>query len=228
MGPNIRFAGDGALVVELGEGIDRKINAKVQALAFALERQGFEGLLEVVPAYRSLMVYYDPLRTELSTLMERLIALGERLEELPLPKRQVVEIPTVYGGVFGPDLSFVAEYHGLTEDEVIELHTRPLYHVYLLGFTPGFAYLGDLPQELATPRLRTPRSKVPAGSVGIGGNQTGIYPLESPGGWRIIGRTFISLFDPAKEPPTLLLPGDQVKFIRISELDFLKGAASGR
>jgi len=228
LGPNIRFAGDGALVVELGEEIDRKINAKVHALAFALERQKLNGLLEVVPAYCSLMVYYDPLKTDLSTLMERLIALGERLEELPLPKRRLVEIPTVYGGVFGPDLSFVAAYHGLTEEEVIDLHTGPLYHVYLLGFTPGFAYLGDLPQKLATPRLRTPRSKVPAGSVGIGGNQTGIYPLESPGGWRIIGRTFISLFDPAKEPPTLLLPGDQVKFIRIGELDFLKRAASGR
>lgn len=227
MGPNIRFAGDGALLVELGEEIDRKINAKVQALAFALERQKFDGLLEVVPAYCSLMVYYDPLKTDLSALMECLIALGERLEGLPLPQRKVVEIPTVYGGVFGPDLPFVAEYHGLSEEEVIGLHVEPLYYVYMLGFTPGFAYLGDLPQKLATPRLRIPRSKVPAGSVGIGGNQTGIYPLESPGGWRIIGRTFISLFDPAKEPPTLLLPGDQVKFIRISELDFLKGAASG-
>lgn len=215
MGPNIRFAGDGALVVELGERIDQKINAKVQALAFALEQGKFDGLVEVVPTYCSLMIYYDPLKTELSALKEHLRALGAKLQELPLPERKVVEIPTVYGGIFGPDLSFVAEHHNLSEDEVIDLHVEPLYHVYLLGFTPGFAYLGDLPQKLATPRLKTPRLKVPAGSVGIGGDQTGIYPLESPGGWRIIGRTSVTLFDPAKDPPTLLFPGDRVKFIRI-------------
>jgi KipI family sensor histidine kinase inhibitor len=130
---------------------------------------------------------------------------------------RIVEIPTIYGGERGPDLPFVARHAGLSEREVVGLHTEPLYDVYMLGFTAGFAYLGGLPERLAVPRLATPRLKVPAGSVGIGGTQTGIYPVESPGGWRIIGQTGLRLFDASRLPPASLLPGDKVRFIAVEE-----------
>jgi len=152
----------------------------------------------------------------------------DRLEEIPLPAPRVVTIPTVYGGEFGPDLPFVAEQCGLTEEQVIRLHTRPTYYVYMLGFTAGYPYLGGMPKRLTTPRLPSPRLRVPAGSVGIGGNQTGVYPVESPGGWRLIGRTPLTLFDPSWEVPVLIRPGDQVKFVRISPDEFKEHRAGGR
>lgn len=218
--PRFLPAGDAALTVEFGNRIAIPLNRKVRALALAIEKAALSGVIEVVPTYRSLTIYYDPLSLSLAALRREVERLLERLEEIPLPPPRLVTIPTVYGGEYGPDLAFVARHCGLTEEEVIRLHTRPTYHVYMLGFTAGYAYLGGMPKRLTTPRLPSPRLRVPAGSVGIGGNQTGVYPVESPGGWRLIGRTPLTLFDPAWEVPVLIQPGDQVKFVRIRPEEF--------
>jgi inhibitor of KinA len=223
-----RIAGESGLVVELGAGISVRTNTRVRALGLALEQAGIPGLAEVVPTYRSLAIYYDPLVLNVEDLQARVRELAGRLEEVPLPPSRVVELPTVYGGAYGPDLPFVARHTGLTEAEVTRLHSRPLYHVYALGFTGGFAYLGGLPARLATPRRDSPRLRVPKGSVGIGGKQTGAHPMETPGGWRIIGRTCAPLFDISREPPTPVEPGDKIRFVPISEAEYLaRGGAPG-
>lgn len=223
-----RIAGESGLVVELGAGISVRTNTRVRALGLALEQAGIPGLAEVVPTYRSLAIYYDPMVLDVDELKARVIELTGRLKDIPLPPPRTVELPTVYGGVYGPDLSFVAEHTRLTEAEVIRLHSRPLYHVYALGFTGGFAYLGGLPARLATPRRDSPRLRVPEGSVGIGGKQTGAHPMETPGGWRIIGRTCAPLFDISKEPPTPVEPGDKIRFVPISEAEYLaRGGTPG-
>lgn len=221
MAVKFKLGGEGSLVVELGAGISLRTNNRVRALGLALEGAGIAGLAETVPTYRSLAVYYDPLVLDIAELKARVEEMVGRLEAIPLPPPRLVEVPTVYGGLYGPDLPFVAEHTGLTEAEVIRLHSRPRYHVYMIGFTAGFAYLGGLPSPLATPRLPSPRLRVPAGSVGIGGVQTGAHPVETPGGWRIMGRTYLKLFDPFKDPPTPMLPGDKVKFLPISEAEYL-------
>ncbi len=218
MKPEIKPAGDSALLISFGEVIDERINARVHAIAREIEDASFEWLVEVVPAYSSLLVVYDPLKAtyaEVEASIKPLLnAKAGGFEG------RLVEVPVVYGGRYGPDIEFVAEHNGLTIDDVIEIHSRPVYRVYFLGFLPGFAYLGGMDERIAAPRLERPRLKVPAGSVGIAGRQTGIYPLESPGGWRLIGRTPLRLFNPAKEPPTLLQPGDRVKFVPIEESEF--------
>lgn len=219
-------AGESCLVVELGDQIDVGLNLHVRALGLAVERASLAGITEVVPTYRSLAIYYNPLRTNRDDLRRRIEALTRSASEETAQRSTVVEIPTVYGGDHGPDLEFVARHTGLSQDEVIRLHTEPLYHVYMLGFTAGFAYLGGLSERLTVPRLPTPRLKVPAGSVGIGGTQTGVYPLESPGGWRIIGRTSLRLFDAAQWPPTPIQPGDKVRFVRLDEEGYHKGASA--
>lgn len=217
---SVRFldCGESCLVVELGDAIDRAVNRRVQALGLALEQAVVKGVLEVVPTYRSLAIYYDPLAISPDILRQQVGALYGLLRDHGDLVPRVVEIPTVYGGVYGPDLEFVARHSGLSCDEVVHIHSEPLYHVYMLGFMAGFPYLGDLAERLAVPRLATPRLRVPSGSVGIGGRQTGIYPIESPGGWRIIGQTPMRLFDPSAEMPTLLLPGDTVRFVRVEPL----------
>ena len=215
-------AGESCLVVELGERIDVALNLQVRALGLAVEQASLAGITEVVPTYRSLAIYYDPLRIDRDDLRQKIDALTRSAPEEMAQRSTVVEIPTVYEGEHGPDLEFVARHTGLSQDEVIRLHTEPLYHVYMLGFTAGFAYLGGLPERLTVPRLPTPRLKVPAGSVGIGGTQTGVYPLESPGGWRIIGCTSLRLFDASRRPPTPILPGDKVRFVRLDEEEYQK------
>jgi KipI family sensor histidine kinase inhibitor len=175
-----------------------------------------------------LAIYYDPLRIGRGALKENIdLLLCSTLDQVEHTSR-VVEIPTVYGSAFGPDLEFVARHTGLSEDEVIHLHTEPLYHVYMLGFTGGFPYLGGLSERLSAPRLHTPRLKVPAGSVGIAGTQTGVYPLESPGGWRIIGRTSLCLFDASMQVPTPILPGDKVRFVQIPQRESQETATAAR
>lgn len=219
--------GESCLVVELGDAIELALNRRVRALGLALEQARVKGVLEAVPTYRSLAIYYDPLTIDRDALKQQVGSLygslGDQGEHAP----RVVEIPTVYGGEYGPDLGFVARHSGLSPDEVVRLHSEPLYHVYMLGFIAGFPYLGDLAERLAVPRLSTPRLKVPAGSVGIGGRQTGIYPIESPGGWRIIGRTPLRLFDPSSEAPTPILPGDKVRFVRIEPHEYARGQRGG-
>ncbi len=211
--PRLLLAGDSALVVEFGNEISREVNRKVHALADALGKNPLPGLGESVPTYRSLLVNYDPLRLSCDEVRALVSEVFQRCEESPSFEPRVIEIPVVYGGEFGPDIEFVAEHNGLSVEEVIGLHADATYTVYMLGFTPGFAYLGGMPAVIAAPRLETPRTLVPDGSVGIAGEQTGIYPIASPGGWRLIGRTPLKLFDPERDPPTLLQAGDMVDFV---------------
>ena len=213
--PRFLLAGDAALVVEFGDEISPEINRQVHRLAHALAQRALAGLGEAVPSYRSLLVHYDPLRLS-HTQVEAFV--GETLrhcEEMVPPEPRQVEVPTVYGGACGPDLEFVAAHAGLSVEEVVRLHAGATYTVYMLGFTPGFTYLGGLPEVIATPRLPTPRQAVPAGSVGIAGSQTGIYALATPGGWRLIGRTPLRLFDARQIPPALMRPGDRVRFVPV-------------
>jgi inhibitor of KinA len=224
--PRIRPLGDTALRLQLGEGIDPGLNRRVRAACVALERAALRGVVEWVPSYTGVTVHYQPhvVRfSELSRQVEAAVAAGETL---PLPVARTVPLPVLYGGEQGPDLTFVAEQHGLSVDEVIELHRRPDYLVYMIGFAPGFPYLGGLPEQLATPRLDKPRLSVPRGSVGIGGPQTGVYSVDSPGGWRLIGRTPVLLYDPTRERPSLLEAGDHVRFRPVDAAEYAEIDAS--
>jgi len=214
--PQYRVMGDRALLVELGDEIDVEVNNKVRELFVAIKADPLEGVVETIPSYRSLLLIFDPLKTTLSLLQNRVDLLKTLdLSQLPEPRR--IEIPVLYGSEYGPDLEWVAGYHGVTPDEVIRLHTAHTYHVYMIGFMPGFPYMGELPEALITPRRETPRTVVPRGSVALAQRQTGIYSTQSPGGWQIIGRTPLTLFDPGKWPPALLEMGDRVKFFAIDE-----------
>ncbi|MGE5138208.1 MAG: 5-oxoprolinase subunit PxpB [Rudaea sp.] len=201
--------GDAALLIELGGEIDPAVNSRVHALAASLS--GEPGITSCIPAYASLLVEFDPLFE--SDLRERILSALESAGPPSPFQSRIVEIPTRYGGEFGPDLDFVAARSGLSPKEVIRLHTAEPFRVFMLGFAPGFPYAGPLPAAIVAPRLETPRPRVPAGSVAIAGRQTGIYPLESPGGWRLIGRTDLVLFDAARDPPALLRPGDYMRFV---------------
>ena len=210
--------GDRALLVEFGNTISVEVNQKLHSLDNMISKSSLQGVLECVPTYRSLLIYYDPLKIGYDQLVFRLRDLEERISDFHFSGREeVIEVPVVYGGEYGPDLGYLAEYHNLLEEEVIQLHSSKEYTVFMIGFIAGFPYLGEVDDKIAAPRLATPRLRVPAGSVGIADKQTGIYPFESPGGWCIIGRTKIRLFDIRKFPPTLMKPGDIVKFRPIGE-----------
>jgi len=213
--PSIGPVGDSAVLISLGEGINPQVNRRVHALANLIYSHPVAGLGECVPSYAGLLVMYDPLRLDFPAVSRFAHELVEQIPEEGAWRPRVVEIPVIYSGEYGPDLAFVAEHAGLSPQEVIRRHVSGTYPVYMMGFTPGFPYLGGLDPSLAAPRLETPRKAVPAGSVGIAGEQTGVYPLESPGGWRIIGRTPLRLFDLGAEPPCLLAPGDEVHFTRL-------------
>ncbi len=214
--PGIKFlpAGDQAVVVEFGSVIDPEINALVHRTAAAIDESDIEGVLEMVPTYRSLLVYYDPLEVSLPALQEQISGLAIGDDE-SRDEYRIVEIPTLYGGEHGPDLEFVAQNAGMAETEVIALHSGTDYLVYTMGFSPGFPYLGGLDTRLHTPRLTSPRTLIPAGSVGIAETQTGVYPVASPGGWRLIGRSPLKLFDPLASPPTVINAGDRVRFVSL-------------
>jgi len=215
-------AGERGLIVELGNEISLEINAQVRALAIGIETARIPGLREVIPTYRSVGIEFDPVVTSFDEMRGRIRDVAAHLDPRGLTAPKLVQVPTVYGGAYGPDLSFVAEHAGLSEAEVVRRHSQTRYHVYMIGFTPGYVYLGGLPERLHTPRLASPRIRVPKGSVAIGGAQTGIYSIESPGGWRLIGRTNLDLFDPTREIPTPIVPGDAVQFIPITEAEFLR------
>ena len=171
------------------------------------------GVTNVHPAYASILIDFDPLQIRHLAVERAAADLFAQAATAPLPESRLVEIPVVYGGECGPDLEAVAALTGHTPDEVVAIHSSAEYLVYFLGFSPGFPYLGGMPESIAAPRLETPRRRVPAGSVAIGGRQTGVYPMASPGGWRIIGRTPLRLFDPEADPPVLLQMGDHVRFV---------------
>lgn len=214
--PKFRMMGDSGLLVEYGAGIDPQINRKLQAARYALAQAQPAGVFEIVPAYRSILIVYDPLTIRCGELKRLVADLNDRLTQIEVPSAETIEVPVCYGDQFGPDLKRVATRNGLSEEEVVQLHSEPAYPVYMLGFTPGFPFLGGLSEKLFTPRLDSPRTSVAAGSVGIANNQTGIYPLESPGGWQLIGRTPLKLFDPGRKTPFLLKAGDLLKFKPIS------------
>lgn len=217
--PRYRPAGDGALSVEFAPVISPAVNGRVRALLAALDANPPPGLLDLVPAYHTLLIVYDPLALPHAALLEWLRA-REGARARALAPTRPVTIPIAYGGEFGPDLAAVAAHSGLSPGEVVARHAAGRYPVYFLGFAPGFPYLGGLDPALATPRLPQPRTGVPAGAVGIGGAQTGIYPLATPGGWRIIGRTPLRLYDPAAPDPVLLRPGDELRPRPIDAAEF--------
>ena len=212
--------GDRGLLLELGDEISQEINEKVRKMALAVQSESIPGVLETAPTYRSLAVLYDPLIIPLCTLKERLESIEERLHSFSLPEPALIRIPVVYGGEFGPDLEFVANYHHTTPEEIVGLHCSRSYLIYLIGFMAGYPYMGELPEGLVTPRLKTPRLSVPAGTVAIAQRQTGIYPMESPGGWQLLGRTPVKIFDPEKDPPAYLRMGDRVRFYPIANKEF--------
>lgn len=212
-----KLIGDRGVLVELGSDINPEINRDVRNLWVALEKEDIEGTQDIIPGYCSLLVYYDFSDINSEELIERIRETVSKLSEIELPPPKVYNLPVLYGGEAGPDLDFVAEKNELSAQEVIDVHTSRKYLIYMIGFAPGFPYLGGMSEEIATPRLQEPRTKTPARSVGIAETQTGVYPLESPGGWRLIGRTPVELFTPEVDPPVLLEMGDYVKFFQVSK-----------
>ena len=218
----VRFltTGDTSVSVEFGNVISEAINHDIRAYKIALEKAEIPGIVETVPTYRSLMVHYNPRIIRNGELKEKLKKLLSEMGDVEIPPSPVLEIPVLYGGEMGPDLPFVAEHAGLSEEEVILIHSSTEYLIYMLGFTPGFTYLGGMSDKIATPRLQQPRVKIPAGSVGIAGSQTGIYPIDSPGGWQLIGRTPLKMYDPERETPILPEAGQYMKFYPINQLEY--------
>lgn len=209
---NYKFVGDKGILVEFEKKIALEVHEQVRKMDAAVNSFLADKVLETIPSYHSILVFYDPLEIEVNNLLAELKQLEKSCSEMSPENQRHLEIPVLYGDEFGPDLDYVAEYNDLTPEEVIDLHSSQKYRVYMLGFTPGFPYLGGLPERLATPRRKNPTQKVIAGSVGIAGDQTGIYPISSPGGWRIIGNTPLSLFVPEAQDPFLFKPGDIIEF----------------
>jgi inhibitor of KinA len=220
--------GDAAIVLQFGDTISQHTHLTIQAFTAALEQHPFAGFREYVPAFTTVTVYYDPwivsrqgLQDPYARVQQALAQLLHQMKAQPAQARtKVVEIPVCYGGKWGPDLELVAALNEISPEEVIQLHAREEYLVYMIGFAPGFPYLGGMNDRIAAARKDKPRSKVPAGSVGIAGKQTGIYPISSPGGWQLIGRTPLVLFDPRRESPSLLQAGDHIRFVPITEKEF--------
>ncbi|MFB6465464.1 5-oxoprolinase subunit PxpB [Cytobacillus sp. Hz8] len=225
--------GDSAIVVEFGKIIDIETHQKVQELGLFLEKNPLPAMIEHVPSFTSVTIFYDCAKAERSQDKKKSLSpyeymknqIEKTLSLIEMKSRnrpQIVDIPVCYGGEFGPDLEFVAKINHLLPEEVIEIHTSGNYLTYMIGFAPGFPYLGGLSDRITAPRCETPRLHIPAGTVGIGGKQTGIYPIASPGGWRLIGRTPLHLFNPNQSPPTLIKSGDMIRFRSISYAEYLK------
>lgn len=220
---DIRFypLGDTAVILQFEESISDLVQRTIFAVSHFLDEYSFEGLVEYVPAYTSVTLFYDPLLISYPEIVQNL---EEMLDEIaieePVLEPGILDIPVCYGGEMGPDLGFVARHCGLSDEEVILRHAQPDYLVHLIGFAPGFPYLGGMDPDLETPRRESPRAVVPVGSVGIAGKQTGVYPLSTPGGWQIIGRTPLKLFDLDRTVPSLLKAGNKLRFVPITELEF--------
>lgn len=215
------FSGDSALVIEFGNEISVDINKKIRKMMDDIKKENIDGIVELVPTYCSLLINYDVLKIDYNTLVEKLKTfLNNNLETAEGEEVTLVEIPTLYNDEVGPDLSYVAEHNKLSKEEVIKIHTGTDYLVYMLGFMPGFTYLGGMSEKIATPRLESPRLQIYPGSVGIAGKQTGMYPSMSPGGWRIIGRTPLKLYNPDSDTPVYISSGDYVRYVSISEEEY--------
>jgi len=220
-------AGDSALIVEFEERIDAAVNARAIAVADAVRAAAIAGIRDVVPTYRSVAVYFDPLNTNYEALVASLEH-GAAAPVLDPTDRIPIRIPVCYGGELGPDISHVAEFGHMSEGDVVDIHSSASYRVFMLGFVPGFAYMGIVDARIAVPRRATPRVRVPGGSVGIAGVQTGIYPVETPAGWQLIGQTPIKMFDLTRAEPFLLTAGDAVQFYPIDRDQFDRLSETGR
>ncbi|EJP25473.1 TIGR00370 family protein [Peptostreptococcaceae bacterium AS15] len=212
--------GESGIVMEFGNEISKDINAKIRSVVDLIDRDNHPYIIDILPTYRSVLIQYDARQISYKDIVEKL----KEYENANVSKQEeevrLIKLPTVYGGEYGPDIEFVANHNNLSVEEVIKIHTSTDYLVYMLGFIPGFTYLGGMSDKIATPRLASPRTKIDAGSVGIAGNQTGTYPTDSPGGWQIIGRTPLQLFSPESEPPVFINSGDYIRYEQISEEEF--------
>ncbi|MFQ5829116.1 MAG: 5-oxoprolinase subunit PxpB [Candidatus Methylomirabilia bacterium] len=218
--PRLLAAGDLSVSVEFGNEISREVNTRVRALEYLIQQKAIPGIIETVPTFRALLVYYDPLVIGWEALLAGLKELIPQARPEALPPSRLVELPCCYGGELGFELEQAAKKLELATEALVRLHAGAEFIVYFIGFTPGLPYMVGMPERLAIPRLDTPRTKTPAGSVGIGGSQCCIYPVESPGGFWILGRTPLRLYDPAREDPVLLRPGDRVCFRIIDRAEF--------
>jgi len=218
----ILTAGDASLLVEFGKEINPEINRKIAATVQLMREQHIEGVVDVIPSFCALLINYDPRVIGYEEIKDRIRNLLKVEIKAGDERKKIFEIPVCYGGEFGPDIVTIAEHAGLTEEEVIEIHSSRDYLIYMLGFLPGFCYLGGLDERIFTPRLASPRLKIDAGSVGIGGSQTGIYPLDSPGGWQLMGKTPVKTYDPDREVPILVEAGDYIRFVPIDEEEFYR------
>ncbi|RDW15488.1 5-oxoprolinase subunit PxpB [Oceanobacillus chungangensis] len=212
--------GDMGLRVQLGKTISKETNEKIRSLALCLEKEKISGVIEWIPTYTAISISYDPYIISYDKLKNRIEDFREQMVSVKLPPAMVVHIPVCYGGEYGPDLETVAKHNGINVEDVINLHADVDYLIYMMGFTPGFPYLGGMSEKIATPRLSNPRRKIPVGSVGIAGAQTGVYSMETPGGWQLIGRTPVRLFDSSKQEPILLQAGNFVRFVTINEAEY--------
>ena len=216
----IAAAGDSSILIEFGQEIKPEINQKISATVQLLKAQHTPGVIDIIPAFCSLLINYDPRviqYQEMKKRMEDILKIEVKAGET---RKKVFEIPVCYGGEYGPDIQQIADHAGLSVEEVIKIHSSCDYLIYMLGFLPGFCYLGGLDERIHTPRLANPRLKIAAGSVGIGGSQTGIYPLDSPGGWQLMGMTPVKTYDPDREVPILVEAGDYIRFIPIDEEEY--------
>jgi len=223
MYPEIRFlpAGDSALVAEFGMEVDEAVNQRVHDMAEWLETRRISGVTEVLPTFRSLMVFYDPTKLSYTALVRRLRKYRPAAETGKAAEKKVLQVPCCYDG---PDLDGMTALTGLSREEIIAIHSGVDYKIYMMGFLPGFVYLGGLDKRICVPRLETPRTRIEPGSVGIGGSQTGVYPVASPGGWRILGRTYLKFYDPNRTEPILCRAGQYIRFVPISREAYEEGA----
>ena len=228
MKPTISPVGDCAISIDFGQVIDPKINRQIRQVIEQIKVLQLDGIIELVPTYCALLVQYDAMVYTYSDICRILDPiLQESVTDSGNERVTIVEIPTIYGGEYGPDLGFVASHNHISEAEVVSIHSGTDYLVYMLGFIPGFTYLGGMDPRIATPRLSSPRTLIPAGSVGIAGEQTGTYPSDSPGGWQIIGRTPVTMYDMSKEKAALLSAGDYVRYVPIDEQEYNRIKALG-
>ena len=218
----ILTAGDSSLMIEFGKEISPEINRKIAATVQLMKMQHIEGVVDVIPAFCSLLINYDPRVISYGDIKERMQALLKLDAKADAGRKKIYEIPVCYGGEYGQDIANIAKHAGLSEEEVIKIHSSRDYLIYMLGFLPGFCYLGGLDERIHTPRLANPRIKISAGSVGIGGSQTGIYPLDSPGGWQLMGMTPVKTYDPSRKVPILVEAGDYIRFIPVDEAEYLR------
>lgn len=216
----IKPFGDQGLRVQLGDSITKETNERIRSLSWFLEKEKIRGVIEWIPTYTTVSILYEPYLITYEKLKRQIEHLRDKIENVTLPPAKVFQIPVLYGGEVGPDLERVGEHNKLETNEVIRIHTSTDYLIYMIGFSPGFPYLGGMSEKIATPRLTSPRLKIPAGSVGIAGAQTGVYSMETPGGWQIIGKTPVKLYDPLREDPILLQAGNYIRFVEVEEKEY--------